>query len=110
MSATYAFLVTFHHQVRFVYGILWDTTARAPGTDVEGRCQCRDVIGAMLLHHGDGFLIEQGAMLHRVQASTDGSFYAFRTVTMPGDATTQLVRLGNRCLQLVRRPLQDAYV
>ena len=41
----------------------------------------------MLLHHGDGFLIEQGAMLHCVQASTDGSFHTFRPVTMPGDAT-----------------------
>ena len=34
MSATHAFLVAFHHQVRFVHGILWDTTARAPGADV----------------------------------------------------------------------------
>ena len=44
-------------------------------------------------------------MLHRVQASPDGGFHAFRTVTMPGDATAQLVRLGNRRLQLVRCPL-----
>ena len=58
----------------------------------------------MLLHHGDGFLIEQGAMLYCVQASTDGGFHAFRPVTMPSDATAELVRLGNRCLQLVRCP------
>ena len=58
MSATHAFLVAFHHQVRFVHGILWDTTARAPGADVERRSQGRDVIRAVLLHHGDGFLIE----------------------------------------------------